>query len=277
MVQRDRKLSYPRSFSIMVSLRTGNCVDVLRVLDSSTTYRASVADATRRLILKGMLLEAAELAACYRTGKPTELTSSLRGEISAHIGVPASTDHAETLWTVLSRMWPELTEAISSIEDTQSAAGKREIASLLGASPLTAHGRALTAEEVRLQALRELAEGKIEAPKLAPPRTVQEAKAQARLLSAADRVAMDRGVPAEALLAQTEGGRLAELPGAPDESAGAQGWTSEDGRTGIGEKPGASSPAAQQASREAIRAKAEGRVRRQVPTTDTPVRRVRGR
>lgn len=272
--KRIRRLSYPRAYSVMISNRSGQAVDALRVIDSTETYRASMADVTRRLILKGMAVEAAELAMSFETGHPAELTTSLLKDVARCLGkgrvrVPEELD--EALWLVLTRMWPELTEAIEAIEKPNTTEGKNAISSLEAGAPLTAKGRTLTAEEIRAEAMRELVAGRVEAPKLLPPRNVQEARARARLESAADRLAIDRGVPAEVLLAQTGDGRLAGLA-TPDESSGTQGWTGRDGHGGHGEAPGAANPHAQRAAIEGQRA---GRVRRQVPAPEQPKRRGR--
>lgn len=252
MPRNRRKLAYPRAFSVMASNRTGQCIDALRVIDSDADYRASIGEATRRLLLKGMLLEAAELSYGYREGRPISLTESLIADVRANMGdQPVTGDYEEVLWAVLARMWPELTREIAAIEDPQTIEGKQEIASLLAGSPLTAQGRTLTAEEIRLQALREVAEGRVEAPKLVPPRNVQEAKERARLERAADRLAMNRGVSLDQLLATTPAGQTAGIKVHPP---GKEVWQGDEG-DGMPEQP---SP------------KMVSRVKRQVPKKDEP-------
>jgi hypothetical protein len=234
--RRDRALAFPRAFSIMVGLLTGKVMDVLRVLASTETYRASAADVSRRLILKGMAVEAAEYAMTYRTGRPVELLTGLLDEAHRAMGQQSSHplphgDPDVVLQAVLSRMWPEVVEAMQDI-DTRTAAGREAHIKLLAGPPLTRLGRPMTAEEIRAQALEEVVAGTAEEPKLVPPRSVQEAQERARQHTAADRLAMNRGVSAETLLANTAIGRAAGLT-APDETAGAQGWS--DLKTGQGQ------------------------------------------
>lgn len=236
---RDRRdLAYPRAFSVMVGLLTGKAVDVLRVLSSTKTYRSSVADVTRRLILKGMLVEAAELALTHASGRPVELTTGLLEDVRVAMnkefsGLP-SHDPDVVLHAVLSRMWPEVTQAVERI-DTQSPTGKLRHQKLLAGPPMLKTGRPLTTHEIRTQALADVLSGAVQEPKILPPRDVQEAREYARIQTAADRVAMDRGVSAETLLASTAGGREAGMV-ARDESAGATGWA-EKGTGKSGERP----------------------------------------
>jgi hypothetical protein len=228
MAKTTRALAFPRAFSIMVGLLTGKVVDVLRVLSSTKTYRASVADITRRLIEKGMAVEAAEYALAYATGKPVELTTGLLTDVRTAMGeefiagLPSHEADA-VLQGVLSRMWPEIVQAMETI-DVRTKQGQIRHRRLLAGPPLTSQGRALTSQEIREQALADVVAGRVEAPKLVPPRTVQEARQQARLQTAADRVAMNRGVSAETLLADTAAGRMAGMK-VPDESAAKVGWT----------------------------------------------------
>lgn len=233
-----RALAFPRAFSIMVGLLTGTVVDVLRVLASTRTYRASAGDITRRLILKGMAVEAAEYAFTYATGTPSELTTGLIQDVYRAMGKDfpgglPSNDPDAVLQAVLSRMWPEIVEAVGAI-DVRTREGREIHAMILAGPPLTKGGRPPTAQEIRHKALEDVVSGQVEAPKLVPPRTVQEAQEQARLQTAADRVAMNRGVSAATLLANTAAGKAAGMK-APDEAAGATGWTEEhEGRSGGG-------------------------------------------
>lgn len=242
-----RALAFPRAFSIMASIATGKVVDILRVIGSTKTYRASAADVTRKLLDKGMAVEAAEYALSYATGRPVELTTSLLADVHAAMGeefvngLPGR-EPADILTAVLSRMWPEVVQACERV-DVRTKVGSAKHRKLLAGPPLTAHGRAQTIAEIRAQALADVVSGQAEAPKLVPPRTVQEAHAQARLENAADRVAMDRGVSATELLARTPGGRLAGIP-VPDESAPVKGYApdheaAKGPRTGPGTRMGA--------------------------------------
>ena len=224
---RDRRdLAYPRAFSVMVGVLTGKVVDVLRVLSSTKTYRSSVADVTRRLILKGMVVEAAELALTHASGRPVELVTGLMEDVRVAMneefrGLP-SHDGDVVLHAVLSRMWPEVTQAVERI-DAQTPSGRLKHAKLLAGPPMLKNGRPPTAQEIRTKALADVISGAVQEPRILPPRNVQEARERARLETAADRVAMNRGVSAEALLASTAGGREAGLT-ERDESAGATGW-----------------------------------------------------
>lgn len=231
----DRALAFPRAFSIMIGLLTGRVMDVLRVLASTETYRASAADISRRLILKGMAVEAAEYAMTYRAGRPVELLTGLLDDAHRAMGVKfgeslPNGDPDVVLQAVLSRMWPEIVEAMEEI-DVRTPIGRAEHMKLLAGPPLVHGGRPRTAQEIRTQALEEIVAGTTEEPKLVPPRTVQEAQERARQETAADRLAMTRGVSAQTLLAGTAGGRAAGLT-APDETAGAQEWS--DTETGHG-------------------------------------------
>lgn len=230
MARTKRPLAFPRAFSIMVGILTGHVVDVLRIIASTKTYRASAADVTRELISKGMAVVAAEHALSYAAGRPIELVTGLLGDVRTAMGeefaagLPGN-DPDVVLQAVLSRMWPELVQAMERI-DTRTKAGAAKHRKLLAGPPLTRMGRPMTTKEIRAQALADIVGQRAEEPKLLPPRTVQEAQRQARLQTAADRLAMSRGVPAEALLAETAGGRAAGMK-APDESAAAQGWSDD--------------------------------------------------
>jgi hypothetical protein len=230
MTRQTRALAFPRAFSIMVGELTGKVVDVLRVLASTKTYRASVADVTRRLLIKGMAVEAVEYALTYRAGRPVELTTGLLEDVHKAMGEEfgkslPSGEPDVLLQAVLSRMWPEVVTAMEKI-DTRTEHGKNRHRKLLAGPPLTSTGRPPTSREIRDQALADVLANKVKAPRLTPPRDVAEAREQARLQQAADRVAMSRGVSASTLLAQTEGGQAAGLP-VPDESAAATGWAQE--------------------------------------------------
>jgi hypothetical protein len=222
----------------MVGELTGKVVDVLRVLASTKTYRASVADTTRRLVLKGMAVEAAEYAQAYASGRPVELTTELLDLVAqamnAEFRALGSAEPDVVLHMVLSRMWPDVVQACDKLDVRKPLDAKKHRKILAGA-PLTRMGRPPTAKEIREQALADVVAGRVEPPKLVPPRTVQEAEQQARLNIAADRVAMNQGVSAETLLAGTAGGRMAGMK-APEESAAALGWTPDaevtGGRTG---------------------------------------------
>lgn len=236
MAKTTRALAFPRTFSVMVGVLTGKVVDALRVLASTKTYRASVAEVTRRLILKGMAVEAAEYAMTYASGRPIELSTSLLEDVRTAMGKQfvgglPSRDPDVVLQAVLSQMWPEVTAAVERI-DVRTTAGAARHRKLLAGPPLTKMGRPPTAREIRTQALADVVANRAEEPKLVPPRTVQEAREAARMQTAADRLAMDRGVSAETLLADTPGGRAAGMT-PPDESSGATGW-SEPGVTKSG-------------------------------------------
>lgn len=239
MPKANRALAFPYAFSVMVGTATKQVVTVLRVLASTKTYRASVADVTRRLIEKGMAVEAAEHALTYATGRPVELVTGLYADVRTAMadvfpeGLPG-TDADEILRAVLGRMWPEVVQAAEKIDAT-TPAGRKKLVKLLAPPPLTAQGRPQTAKEIRARALEDVIAGRAD-PKLVPPRNVQEAQEQARLQSAADRVAMQRGVSARQLLADTPGGRMAGFAPA-DESAAARGWAPDHEVTTGGPRP----------------------------------------
>lgn len=235
MARTKRPHAFPRAFSIMVGILTGHVVDVLRIIASTKTYRASTADVTRELISKGMAVTAAEHALSYAAGRPIELVTGLIGEVHTAMGEEFATglpgsDPDVVLQAVLSRMWPEVVQAMERV-DTRTKAGAAKHRRLLAGPPLTRWGRPMTTKEIRAQALADIVEQRAEEPRLVPPRDVQEAQQQARLQTAADRLAMQRGVSAETLLAGTAGGRAAGMK-APDESAAAQGWSEGPQATG---------------------------------------------
>lgn len=230
MTRTTRALAFPRAFSVMVGLLTGRVVDVLRVLGSTKTYRASVADTTRELILKGMAVTAAEHALGYATGRPCELTTGLLADVYEAMGEEfeaglAGREPDEVLQAVLSRMWPEIVAKMEKI-DTRKPGGKAMHRRLVAGPPLTRQGRPETMKEIRTRALSDIVAGRAEAPRLMAPRTVQEARERARLETAADRLAVDRGVPVAELLAETTGGRAAGME-TVDETAAAGGWAQQ--------------------------------------------------
>lgn len=227
MPRNHRKLAFPRAFSIMASLRAGKVVDLLRLIASTDTFRASAGEVTRRLLAKGMLVEACEYAWGHETGQRrdivAELLTATPGIGEARVGVAEE----EVLWAVLARMWPEISKYVDAL-DTTTKEGRETFAMLRPPGPpLTKHGRAKTVDEIRSEALADVQSG-VKAPKvLPPPATVAEAKQRARMETAADRLALSRGVPVAELLARTTGG--IGLPVA-DESAGTQGWASNEGK-----------------------------------------------
>lgn len=229
MPRNNRKLAFPHAFSIMTSLRMGKVIDLLRLIASSATFRPSVAEVTRRILAKGMLLEAVEYAWGYESGQRRDVVAELLTatpglEKVAVAGVPEE----DVLWAVLARMWPEASATVDALGMRDRA--DREVYSMLRppGPPLTKHGRSRTVEEIREAALADVQAG-VKAPKiLPPPKTIAEAKQRARQQTEADRLAMAQGVPVAELLARTPGG--AGLPVA-DESAGAQGWASNEGKS----------------------------------------------
>jgi hypothetical protein len=228
MPRNNRPLSFPRAFSIMASLRTGKVIDLLRVIASTKQHRVSAGEVTRRLLAKGILLEACEYAHGYATGKPVDIAGGLLAGApelgEARVGRPEE----EILWAVLARMWPELSQKIEKI-DVQSKRGREAHRKLQAGPPLTGQGRAKTVEDIRSEALADVQAG-VKAPAiLPPPRTVEEAFAQARQQTEADRLAIARGVPVSELLARTRAGESARMP-QTDETAGASGWASEQGK-----------------------------------------------
>jgi hypothetical protein len=240
-----RALAYPRAFSVMVGELTGKVVDALRVLSSTKTYRASVGDVTRELIAKGMAVEAAEYALTFATGKPVDLCTGLIGDVHKAMGKEFAKglpglSREEVLHAVLSRMWPDIVQAVDEI-DTQSPGGKAYHRKLLAGPPVTRLGRPETSQQIRARALAELASGEVQAPKLLPPRDVQEARAQARTQQAADRLAVERGVPVSDLLAGTPGGKALGLR-ATDETAAATGWAPDAGQVPKGTPGGGTRP-----------------------------------
>lgn len=229
MPRNNRKLAFPRAFSIMTSLRTGKVIDLLRLIASSATFRPSVAEVTRRIIAKGMLLEAVEYAWGHESGQRRDVVAELLTatpglEKVAVAGVPEE----DVLWAVLARMWPEASAAVEPL-DTSKPTHKLAYERLSPPGPpLTRRGRSKTVEEIRAAALADVQAG-VKAPKiLPPPKSIAEAKQRARQETEADRLAMAQGVPVAELLARTPGG--AGLPIA-DESAGAQGWASNEGKS----------------------------------------------
>lgn len=246
-----RALAFPRAYSIMIGLVTGKVVDVLRVLASTKTYRASGADVTRDLILKGMAVEAAEHARTYRTGQPCDITTGLLAEVHTLMGKEFSTglpgrEPDEVLQAVLSRMWPDIVQAMESI-DVRTKPGQARHRKLLAGPPLTAAGRPPTAREIRAQALADIVSGQAEAPKILPPRDVQEARAQARQQTRADHLAVERGVPVRDLLADTPGGRQAGMK-PTDESAAALGYAKDAEKPNAGPHARAGAAEAEQPS-----------------------------
>lgn len=236
MPKNNRARTYPRAFSVMVTEKMGTILDMLQVVDSSKDYRASQADITRRLMEKGMAVEALEHALGYATGEPKDIASMLRARATEVMGDELGDDKhfgrtVGLLWAVLCRMWPEVAARVEQLDIKNKPADRAAHQRLLAGPPLTAKGRALTAEEIRGQALADLAAGRVAAPKLTPPRTVQQAQERARLERGADRLAMSQGVSADTLLALSPTGKLMGME-APDESTGATGWrdTSERGR-----------------------------------------------
>lgn len=225
-----RALAFPRAYSIMIGLLTGKVVDVLRVLVSTKTYRASGADVTRDLILKGMAVTAVEHATTYALGRPVDLVTDLVDQVCVTMGKEFTAGlpgHGpdEVLQAVLSRMWPDVVQAMERV-DVRTKTGQAKHRKLLAGPPLTRMGRPQTSREIRAQALADIVSGQVEAPKFLPPRDVQEARAQARQQTRADRLAVERGVPVRDLLAGTPGGREAGMtPG--DESAAALGYTKD--------------------------------------------------
>lgn len=235
MTRNKRALAYPIAFSIMVDALAGRLVDVLRVLGSTQTYRASRADVTRELILKGMAVEALEQALLFVNGRPTDLCGTLMADVQDIMGKEfrdglPGLGRDTVLHAVLSHTWPDVVQAVDVI-DSRTPDGREALRKILAGPPRTRRGRPRTGREIRAQALAELVAQNIEAPEMTPPRTTQEARERARLESAADRVAMENGVSAASLLADTPGGRAAGLQ-PPDESAAAQGYTEDE------EKPG---------------------------------------
>lgn len=232
-----RALAYPRAFSIMVGLLTGKVVDVLRVLSSTKTYRASAGDVTRRLILKGMAVEAAEYATTYALGRPVDLTVDLIDQVCTTMGkdfIAGLPGHEpdEVLQAVLSRMWPDIVQACEKI-DVRLKQGQVKHRRLLAGPPLLRSGRPETAQQIRARALADIVAGTAQEPEFLPPRTVQEAQQQARLQTGADRLAISRGVSPADLLAGTAGGKAAGMK-ATDETPAARGYTEDpdDGRRG---------------------------------------------
>lgn len=228
MPKNNRARTYPRAFSVMVTEKMGVVLDMLQVVDSSRDYRASQADITRRLMEKGMAVEALEQALGYATGEPKDITSMLRDRaMEAMSGELGDDKHfgrtAGLLWVVLCRMWPEVAARVEQLDVKNKPADRAAHQRLLAGPPLTAKGRVLTAEEIREQALADLAAGRVAPPRLVPPRTVQQAQERARLEQGADRIAMNQGVSADTLLALSPTGKLMGME-APDESTGATGW-----------------------------------------------------
>lgn len=247
MPKNNRPRTYPRAFSVMVTEHMGTVLDMLQVVDSSRDYRASQADATRRLLEKGMAVEALEQALTYVAGERHDVVSGLLAQARSAMGdelgeVRAGLDRATgLLWAVLCRMWPEVATEVEKLDVKNVREDRLTHQRLLAGPPLTAKGRPLTAGEIREQALADIAAGRVQAPEIVPPRSVQEAREQARLHQAADRVAMNSGVSAETLLAMTPAGQEAGLT-VPDETAGATGWTDNTVRgnqSGYGKREGA--------------------------------------
>lgn len=229
MPRNNRKLSFPRTFSVMTSKRVGKVLDLLRLIASTETWRPSTAEITRRVLAKGLLVEACEHAWGYETGQRRDLAAEILSatpglEKVAHAGVPEE----DVLWAVLTRMWPESAQAVDELDMSKPTHKLAYDELAPPGPPLTAHGRSKTVEELRDEALADIQQG-VKAPTiLPPPRTVAEAKERARQETEADRLAMARGVDVSELLARTPGG--AGLPRI-DESAGAQGWASDQGKS----------------------------------------------
>lgn len=233
MPRNNRKLAFPRAFSIMASERMGKVIDLLRVIASTKTQRVSAGDVTRRLLAKGMLVETCEYAQGYATGLPVDLTARMLADTHSMVAELApdmlmvGRAEEDKAWSVLARMWPELSKKVDKI-NVQTSAGRTAHRRLQAGPPRTSQGRAKTVEQVRDEALADVQEG-VKAPKvLPPPRTVAEAFEQARTQTEVDRLAISRGVPVGELLARTRSGEQARLPQA-DETSGATGWASDIG------------------------------------------------